>query len=121
LLLENVSAEVVGVGHMLGRHAVSKEKSWLQRCLFGHPDWPGEYNDYTAQEARCALYMNEPVVQLWRTRANGQMFEEIWRLEEVDGRVSRIRDYCFCPETLEAFAEIFNVPVYTCGYRPPTL
>jgi len=121
LLLDNVSVEVVGVGQILGRDAARGEGSWLERCLFGHPDWPGDYNDYTAQEAKSVLFEGEPVVQLWRTRPDGQTFEEIWRFEEEEGRVSRIRDYCFCPETLKVFSEHFNVPLHTYGYRPPIL
>ena len=41
------------------------------------------------------------------------------RLEEEDGRVSRLRSYGFCPETLRAIGEALGLPVRTGLYRAP--
>ena len=42
------------------------------------------------------------------------------RLEEDDGRVSRLRSYGFCPETVREGGEELGFPVRTGPYRFPT-
>jgi len=42
------------------------------------------------------------------------------RLEEEDGRVSRLRSYGFCPETVREVGDELGLPVLTGIYRAPT-
>jgi hypothetical protein len=44
---------------------------------------------------------------------------EIHRIEEADGRIARVRCYCFCPDTLRAVAERLGVPALKRPYRSP--
>jgi hypothetical protein len=45
--------------------------------------------------------------------------QDIVRLEESDGGVSRIVDYCYCPDTLEAVAAELGLTGRTMGYHQP--
>jgi len=44
---------------------------------------------------------------------------DVMRLEEADGQVSRIVNYCFCPDTLAAIGADLGVPVKPWGYHQP--
>jgi len=44
---------------------------------------------------------------------------EIHRLEVSDGKVVRIRCYCFCPDTLKAVAADLEIPALDRPYRSP--
>ena len=55
-----------------------------------------------------------------RERWGGEALEGIFRVEDEDGRITRIRSYSFCPETMREVAEVLGVPVRTGMYRYPT-
>lgn len=119
-LLENASAEVLGFGAAQGRDMLASRNGWLQKALYGHEPWALDRREpVRAQRAESVLYRGEPIVALWRGDATGEAVEEIWRLEEEDGRVAGIRDYCFCPETLAEVAGELGWPLRTGGYRLP--
>jgi hypothetical protein len=44
----------------------------------------------------------------------------VLRFEEAEGRVARIRDYAFCPETLREIGARLGLRVRTGLYRYPT-
>jgi len=66
------------------------------------------------------VYQGEPVILFFRTRLGYEMCEQVLRLEEEDGRVVRIRDYGFCPETTEIVARAFGEQARGGLYRYPT-
>lgn len=41
----------------------------------------------------------------------------MWLLEEVAGRIARVRDYGFCPDLVRLVAEECGVPSRAVGYR----
>ena len=41
------------------------------------------------------------------------------RLEELDGKVARIRCYCFCPDTLRMLGQHLGHPALGKAYRSP--
>ena len=43
--------------------------------------------------------------------------EWLCRLEEVEGRISRILDYCLCPETQTEVSEKLGLPVRNWGHK----
>ncbi len=118
LLLENVTAEVVGIDSTQGRdHAVSRD-GWVQKSLFGHEPWALDAQQPARQQrAERRVYHGEPIVVVWMARDEGESVEWICRLEEEEGRVARIRDYCLCPETQEEVAESLGLPMRPWGYR----
>jgi hypothetical protein len=62
----------------------------------------------------------EPVVLMLATRGGREALEVVFRFEEADGRIARIRAYGFCPETVRAVGETLGIPVRTGIYRAPT-
>jgi len=64
----------------------------------------------------------EPVVAIWSAPADGGAagptgLAEVWRCETVDGRLTRIRDYFFCPEVVSEIAAAWAAPTVLHGYR----
>lgn len=51
------------------------------------------------------VYQGEPLVVGFRTLNDVEGVNEVHRLTEQGGRISRVRCYCFCPDTLRALAE----------------
>jgi len=68
-----------------------------------------------------ATYEGEPIVLGFRTLGGVEGLNEIHRLEELDGRIARIRCYCFCPDTLRLVAEHLGLRALERPYRSPSL
>ncbi|HXN85408.1 MAG TPA: sigma-70 family RNA polymerase sigma factor [Candidatus Binataceae bacterium] len=107
LLLETVSIEVEGVGGERGRDA-----NWIEFAMDGYSGdrWDGQWIERRTFE-------DEAIVVHWRKSDGQDAIEEVWRFEEEDGLIGRIRDYCYCPETLTEIASVLGVPVITHGYH----
>src|SRR5262245_48490699 len=69
---------------------------------------------------RLAEYDGEPVVLGFRT-LGAEGLNEVHRLEVEYGRISRIRCYCFCPETVREVAAELGVSALDRPYRSPDL
>ncbi len=119
LLLENGSVEMLGSGVQYGRDNLAGKQGWLQGALFGHSEWPAIYQ-FESQRLERQTFAGEPVVLYFRTRRGREALEQVLRLDEEDGRVARIRDYGFCPETLEEIASELGLRVRTGLYCYPT-
>jgi RNA polymerase sigma-70 factor (ECF subfamily) len=109
LLLEQVSIEVQGVGGERGRDA-----NWVKFSMLGYR---GDRTDIHWLE--CRMFEAEPLVLHFRKVQSRQVLEEVWRMEEQVGEIARIRDYCYCPETLREIATEFGLDVVTHGYHNP--
>jgi hypothetical protein len=66
---------------------------------------------------RVAEYEGEPVALGFRTLNGVEGLNEVWRFEVAEGRVSRLRLYCFTPDVLAAVAEALGVPALDKPYR----
>jgi hypothetical protein len=53
-------------------------------------------------------------------RTGKEALASIFRFEEREGRIARIRTYAFCPETVRAVAEQRGMLAWTGLYRAPT-
>jgi RNA polymerase sigma-70 factor, ECF subfamily len=69
---------------------------------------------------RAVLYQGEPVVLGFRTLDGVEGLNEIHRLEVEDGAITRVRCYCFCPDTLRLVAERLGLPALARPYRSPS-
>lgn len=118
LLLEQGTAENVGCGVQYGDDARGPH-SWFEGALGGHPDWPAAFR-YECQRAEGVRFEGEPVVLVLRTRGGVEALEIVVRLEEREGRLTRLRSYGFCPETVRAVGEALGLEVRTGLYRFPT-
>lgn len=111
---EHMSAELVGGVEL---HSFDKAKTIFEHAHmvmpslgFGkHPWW------------NVADYEGEPVVLGIRTLDGVEGLNEIHRLEVTDGRISRVRVYCFCPETLAVVAGELGLASLPRPYRSPSL
>jgi RNA polymerase sigma-70 factor (ECF subfamily) len=62
----------------------------------------------------------EPVVAIWSRPADGtgsSGLAEVWRCVTVDGRLTSVRDYFFCPEVVSEIAAAWDVATVLHGYR----
>ena len=66
-----------------------------------------------------AIYEGEPVALGFRTLDGSEGLNEVHRLEVQDGLVTRIRCYCFCPDTLRLVGEHLGLPALARPYRSP--
>jgi len=64
-------------------------------------------------------YDGEPMVAGYRTLDGVEGLNEIHRIEVVDGKISRVRCYCFCPDTLKTVADDLGVVALPRPYRSP--
>ena len=87
--------------------------------VHGHDEWPPQTRPDSVRIERVD-FEGEPIVLLFATRWGSEALEVIFRFEEQDGRIARLRAYGFCPETIRAVGEALGVPVLTGLYRAPT-
>jgi RNA polymerase sigma-70 factor (ECF subfamily) len=65
------------------------------------------------------VYDGEPMALGYRTLGGVEGINEVHRLEVVDGRIARIRCYCFCPDTLRLLGEHLGIRALDRAYRSP--
>lgn len=108
VVTEAVSVEVLGVG---GGRGLDPDNGWVEWVV----------NNPVRAEAR-RLDGEDVVAILYRTDGGDQLCE-VLRLDGDDGRVSRIVDYCYAPETMAYAAGAFGHPAMPLGYHqdPDTL
>jgi RNA polymerase sigma-70 factor, ECF subfamily len=119
LMLDGGSVENVGCGVEFGRENFPREDGWFNRAVFGHPEWPPELQ-YTGSRLERAVLDGEPLILGFTTRRGREALEQVLRIEEVDGRIARLRGYAFCPETMREVGERLGLRVRTGLYRYPT-
>jgi len=121
LLLGNASVSNLGVGDQYGEASLRGKHSWIEGVLGGHPEWPEIFRQ-ESQRAACVRFEGEPIILFFRTRERwgGEALEGVFRIQEDEGRISEVRSYSFCPETMRAVAERLGLPVRTGMYRYPT-
>jgi RNA polymerase sigma-70 factor (ECF subfamily) len=108
LLAENAESEIVGVRHETGR--VNARDGSLRHTL--------EVETDVRYRAEVVELAGEAVVALWEDPADGGPggLGDVLRLDTMDGQVTRIRWYYFCPETLTECAGHLGWPARTHGY-----
>jgi RNA polymerase sigma-70 factor, ECF subfamily len=70
---------------------------------------------------KVAEYEGEPLVIGFRTLDGVEGLNEVHRIEAVDGRIVRVRIYCFCPETLKVVAESLGCDALPRPHRSPSI
>jgi RNA polymerase sigma-70 factor, ECF subfamily len=110
LFLTGALSEVLGMVHEDGRDRIAAGS--LHHTLYVESDvrWRAEIRELD----------DEPLVLMWATPTDGsgtEALEDVLRVESADGRISRLRWYYFCPETLSDVGERLGVPYRTHGYR----
>ncbi len=119
LMLDGGQVENVGCSMEFGAEQFPGERGWFQAAVFGHPNWPAEFQYESARVARADLD-GEPILLGFATRRGREALETVLRIEERDGGIARLRGYAFCPETVRAVGEALGLRVRTGLYRYPT-
>lgn len=119
LVLDSASVENVGCGMEVGREGAPRDFMFFHKMVGGHEEWPKELQ-YDSARAERIVYEGEPVVVWWVTRKGEEALEQVFRFVEREGKISSLRAYAFCPETMRVFAEGVGARVRTGLYRFPT-
>jgi len=107
VLTESCDIQVPGVGGGRGRRG-----GWVDISVQDH-----------ATRLAPEVVFGERVVLCLSDEAGGPTLTDLLRLEEADGRVARVVDYYFCPDTLAAVGSQLGLKVACAGYHqnPETL
>lgn len=107
LLRTDAVAEVVSMGTSYGRKAARDSSLYYSLFL--------EKGEARAERR---LFQGEPVVVVWYDLHPPQAPEvrDVLRFEELDGEISRLRFFAFCPETLLEVAGALGVAAKSNGY-----
>jgi RNA polymerase sigma-70 factor (ECF subfamily) len=116
LLVENVEADVFPSGVGVGREFAAR-KGWVHGCFYHHIPEREAKREPMPLRLEVREIDGEPVVLVLRDGVGGEALEEVWRFEEQDGQIARVRDYGFCPDLVHWVAEHFAVPFRPVGYR----
>jgi hypothetical protein len=68
---------------------------------------------------RACDYRGERIVLGFRTFDGVDGLNEVHRIEEIDGKIARIRCYCFAPDTLAEVAQDLGLVALRKPYRSP--
>ncbi|HKA21091.1 MAG TPA: sigma-70 family RNA polymerase sigma factor [Blastocatellia bacterium] len=108
LLREDAVAETVGMGTSHGREAIRNSSLYYSLFL--------EKGNARAERR---TFENEPIVVIWYEHLdipNKQSVREVFRFEEIDGQISRLSFFCFCPETEAEILTAIDLPFSALGY-----
>jgi len=114
LLQDNASIELIGSSYQ-----DRPGHDWFSGLVHGHPEWPAAWQ-FQRQRLERGTLLGEAVLLVFRTRRDREKLEQVVRLEVEDGRITRLRDYAFCPETIRSAGRLLGLPVRTGPYRYPT-
>ena len=114
LCSEHISGELVGGAEL---HSFDKARKIFEyahmvmpKIGFGEKPW-----------WKVGDYEGEPIVLGFRTLNGVEGLNELHRIEALDGKIVRVRIYCFCPETLAVVAEALGCKALPRPHRSPTL
>jgi RNA polymerase sigma-70 factor (ECF subfamily) len=112
LCLSDLNVELVGGAESEG---FERARSFFGHAHFVMPEWGFGANP----NWRVIEFDGEPMVLGFRTLDGVEGINEVHRLEVSDGKIARIRCYCFCPDTLRAIGEALGLPALRRRYRSP--
>ncbi|HVM99743.1 MAG TPA: sigma-70 family RNA polymerase sigma factor [Caulobacteraceae bacterium] len=120
LMLDEAVIEMPPMLVETGREAFERRGSWLWQSVNVHPDLPAEMRP-PKWVNRVVEFRGEWIVLGLMPPSHGGTLQGVNRLEAEDGKISRIRSYCFTPETLSEVAETLGLTVGWVPYRFPHL
>ena len=118
LTREGTTAENVGNSYHSG-HGPHGLPHFFTKVVHGHSEWPPETQ---VEKSRLQLvdFEGEPIILSIAARKGREALTAVFRFEELDGAISRVRAYGFCPDTIRAVGEALGMRVLTGLYRAPT-
>jgi RNA polymerase sigma-70 factor (ECF subfamily) len=119
LMLETGSIEMPGALLEVGREQFQRKGSWLWQAVNVHPELPAELRPPKWANQRVD-FDGEPIILGFMPTPDGRLLQGITRFEEADGKIARVRSYCFSPEMTAEVAEALGLAVGWIPYRFPT-
>ncbi len=119
LMVEGGSAENLGFGFQYAPDGFKGTEHFLYKIVHGHEEWPA-FMKPDAERLVSTVFEGEPLLLRFATRHGSEALELVMRIDEVDGKVARLRAYGFCPETMREVAAALGHEVRTGAYRVPT-
>jgi RNA polymerase sigma-70 factor (ECF subfamily) len=119
LMLDTGSIEMPGALVEVGRREFQRKGSWLWQSVNVHPELPPEMRPPKWVNARVE-FEGEPIILGFMPTPEGRLLQGITRFEEADGKIARIRSYCFSPEMAAEIAAALGLAVGWIPYRFPT-
>lgn len=119
LMLDSACVEMPGALLEVGRREFERKGSWLWQAVNVHPELTAELRPPKWVNERVVL-AGEPIVLGFMPLPDGRRPQGITRFEEEDGKIARIRSYCFSPELAAEVAEALGLEVGWIPYRFPT-
>jgi RNA polymerase sigma-70 factor (ECF subfamily) len=96
LMLDNATIEMPGALVEVGRAEFERKGSWLWQAVNVHPDMPADMRPPKWTNS-CVEFRGEAIILRFMPLPDGPVLQGITRFEEADGKISRIRSYCFSP------------------------
>ncbi|MFD4158513.1 sigma-70 family RNA polymerase sigma factor [Streptomyces hydrogenans] len=109
LFVQDAVSDVIGVAHEVGRTQIAAGSLHHTLVLESSVRWRAEVRELDG----------EPLLLMWATPADGsdpEAVEDVLRAEIVDGGITRLRWYYFCPDVLAEVGDRLDVPVRTHGH-----
>ena len=118
LMLDTAAIEMLGGEVEVGRGEFQRRGGWLWQAVNVHPDLPPDQRPPKWVNRR-VIFRGEPIVLGFMPLPDGQRLQDITRFEEEEGKIARIRSYCFSPETAAEIASSLDLTVGWIPYRFP--
>lgn len=119
LLADGGSAENVGFGLQYGKTAFEGTENFLYKAVHGHEEWPASFQPESVRLAT-GTFEGAALVLCFATRQGRKALEQVLRIDDVDGRMARLRGYAFCPQTMREIGAALGHEVRTVLYRVPS-
>ncbi len=113
ICVSDLNVEMVGGAEMASFDA---SKMFFQHAHFVMPELGFGENPHW----QLVDYSGETIVLGFRTLNGVEGINEVHRLQVLDGKITRVRCYCFCPDTLRAIGEDLGLAALARPYRSPS-
>jgi len=118
LMLDSASVDMLSHVSETGRDAFERDRGWFWHNFNVEPHWPKEFLPEKI-EWRCVEFQGEPIALVLNTFQGMVFLGSVMRLEELDGKVAKIRVYACCPEVVQTIGEAFEMQTLPPLYRIP--
>jgi RNA polymerase sigma-70 factor (ECF subfamily) len=119
LMLDSGAVEMPGHLAESGRTQFERKGGWLWQAVNVHPDLPPDKRPPKWLNER-VVFDGEPIVLGFMPISEGRLLQGITRFEEEDGKIIRIRSYCFSPDLAAEVAGALGLAVGWIPYRFPS-
>ena len=118
LMVDGAAAENLGFGMQYSPDGFKGSEHFFYKIVHGHEEWPA-FMKPESQRMVSTLFEGERLLLRLAVRHGSEALELVMRLDEVDGKITRLRSYGFCPETMREVAASLGLEVRTGAYRIP--